>query len=105
MIQRHDKTRGEPQMQEGDPRTPTGLSPCIMASSAMELQLGVFELLLTTHMEMNTNKMRPRSSCAVRRFTCVYLHAQTAVHMLQTNHCYFDHGKNPNAPNLSPMPG
>ena len=31
-------------------------------------------------------------------------HAQTAVHALVTNYGYFDRGKNPNTPNLSPMP-
>ena len=34
--------------------------------------------------------MRPRSSCAVRHFRCVYLHAQTAVHTHLTNHNYFE---------------
>ena len=57
------------------------------------------------HAETKANIMRPRSSRAVQRFKCVYLHAQIAVHAHLTNHCYFDQGKNPNTPNLSPMPG
>ena len=92
-----------PQIYKRDPRPRT--PPRVMASSAMELQLGVFGFLLSTHTETNANKMRPRSSRAVGRFTRVYLHAQTAVHMHLTNHGYFDRGKNPNTPNLSPMPG
>ena len=47
-----------PQIQKGDPRTP--IPPCVMASSAMELQLGVFRFLPTTPMEINAKKMRTR---------------------------------------------
>ena len=43
-----------------------------MTSSAMELQLGVFGILLTTHAETNANKIRPRSSRAVLRFSNYY---------------------------------
>ena len=50
-----------------------------------------------------SNKMRPQSSRAMRRFMRVYLQAQTAVHTHLTNHGYFDLGKKLNTPNLSPM--
>ena len=81
---------------KGDPRT--FIPPCVMAWSAMELQLGVFGFLPTTHTETNTNKMCPRSSRAVRRFTHVYVHAQITVHAHLANHSYFDRGKNLNTP-------
>ena len=74
-------------------------------SSAMELKFGVFRFLPTTHAETNASKMRPRSSRTMQHFTCVYLHTQTAVHTYLMNHGYFDCGKNPNTPNLSPLPG
>ena len=74
-----------------DPRPP--IPPRVMASSAMELQLGVFGFLPTTHKETNANKMRPWSSQAVRHFTRVYLHAQTLVHTHLTNHGYFDNNR------------
>ena len=70
----------------------------------MELQLGVCGFLLTTHTVTHTNKMHPRSSYPVRRFTHVYLHAQTAVRMHLTNHNYFDRGK-PEYPQLQPHAG
>ena len=37
-------------------------------------------------MEINENKMRPRSLSARGHFTRVYLHAQTSVHMHLMNH-------------------
>ena len=40
-----------------------------MVSSAMELQLGVFGFLPTTHMETNANTTSPWSLC----FMCAYL--------------------------------
>ena len=73
-----------------------------MVSSAMGLKLGVFGFLstsATTHTETNTNKIRPRSSRTVRCFTCIYLHAQTAVYKHLMNHSYFDRRKNPNTHN------
>ena len=80
-----------------------------MASSAMGLKLGVFGFLPTTHAKTNAKQMRERSSRAVRRFTRVYLHAadrsRCRWHTHLTNHGYFDNGKNPKTPNLSPMPG
>ena len=51
------------------------ITPYVMVSSAMELQLWVFRFLPTTHMETNANKMRPQSSRAVWRFEHIYLHA------------------------------
>ena len=41
-------------------------------------------------------------------FTCVHLHARTAIHtgdMQLMNHGYFDYGENLNTHNLSPLPG
>ena len=52
-------------------------------------------------METNANKMSPRSLHAMRRFTCVYLHDQTAVYTHLINHGYFDHGKKPEYPQLA----
>ena len=82
-------------------RTP--IPPCVMASPAMELQLGVFWLLADHTLRKNAKKMHPRSSHTVQHFTSVYFHAQTAVHMHLTNLSYFDREKNQNTPNLSPM--
>ena len=48
-----------------------------MASSAMELQLGVFKFLPAVHPETNANKMCPWSSPAMQHFAHVYLHTQT----------------------------
>ena len=45
------------------------------------------------HTCRNTNKMYPRSLCAVQHFTRFYLHAETAVHIHKTNHGCFDCGK------------
>ena len=56
-----------------DPRPPIPLR--VMALSAM----GLFGFLLTKCAKTNAKQMRPRSSCAMRRFTRVYLYAQTAV--------------------------
>ena len=55
----------------------------------------------------HTRGKKTQTKCVydLRRFTRVYFHAQTAVHTNLTNHGYFDRGKNPNTPNLSPMPG
>ena len=64
-------------MYRGDSRPP--IPPCVMASSAMGLKLGVFRFLPTTHTKTNAIQMRPRSLCAVQRFTHVYLHAKTTV--------------------------
>ena len=57
-----------------------------IALSTMELHLGVFRFLPTTHAETNTNKMRPRCLSTVQRFMGVYLHAQTTTHTHLTNH-------------------
>ena len=91
------------QIYKGDPRP--RIPARVITSSAMGLKLGVFRFLPTTHTETHANKMCPRSSRAVRHFTCVYFHTQTAVHTHLTNHGYFDRRKTPNTPNLSPMPG
>ena len=88
------------QILKRNPRTP--ILPCIMASSAVELQLGKFRFLLTTH----TRKQR-QTKCVHNlrtHLTPVYLHAQTAAHTHLLNHGYFDRGKNPNTPNWTPMP-
>ena len=55
------------------------IPPRVVTSSAMGLELGVFGFLPTTYVKTNATQMRPRSLRAVRRFTRVYLHAQTAV--------------------------
>ena len=60
-------------------RSQTSYTACVMASSAMGFKLGVFKFLPTTHTKTNTIQMRPWSLRSVRRFTWVYLHAQTAV--------------------------
>ena len=73
-----------------------------MTSSAMGLILGVVGFLLTTR--GNTCKQNAPTIFA-HRFMHVYFHALTAVHKHLRNHCYFDTGKNPNTPNLSPMLG
>ena len=61
-------------------------------------QFRVFVFLPTIHAETNANKMRPRSSRAVRRFTRVYFYAQTARHTQLSNHGYFDRRKKPEYP-------
>ena len=88
-----------PQIQKGDSRTPIPLR--VMASSAMELHLGVFRFLPTTHTETNANKIRPRSSCREAFHTCL---SSFSDHTQLRNHGYFDHEKNLNTPNWSPMP-
>ena len=53
-----------------------------IASSAMGLKLGVFVfLLVTAHAKTNAKQIYTSTIFArhVERFTCVYLHAQTAV--------------------------
>ena len=72
-----------------------------MASSAMELYLGVLGFLPTTHTETNANKMCPGSSPVVWCFTRDYLHAQTAEHTHLTN-SYFDREKTWNTTQLEP---
>ena len=95
------------QIYKGDPRP--DIPPRVMASSAMGLKLGVYQILPTTHThthtKANANKMHPRSLCAVQRFTRVYLHAQTTAHTHLMNHDYFDCRRNPKTPNLNSMPG
>ena len=55
---------------KGDPRTPK--SPYVMASSAMELILGVFGFLLTSNAETNANKIGPWSfSCCAAYQACL----------------------------------
>ena len=53
--------------------------PRVMASSAMELKLGVCGFLLPTHAKTNAIQMHPRSLRAVWHFMRVHLHAKTAV--------------------------
>ena len=79
--------------------TGRGVPLCVTAASAMELQLGVFGFLTTTHAETKANKMRAQPLRAVQHFTPVYFHAQAAVHTSLLNCGYFDHGKNLNTPN------
>ena len=85
---------------KGDTRA--RIPPCVMASSAMGLKLGVFWFLPTTH-TAHANKMHLRSSRAMRRFMCGYFHTPTAIHTHLMNHGYFDHRKNPETPNLRPL--
>ena len=66
---------------------------------------GIRLFLPTTHAETNANKMHPQSLWVVIRFTCVYLHAQTAVHTHLTNHGYFDSGKKPEYLQFEPYAG
>ena len=83
-------------------RSQNSYASCVMASSAMELPLGVFGCLSTTYAETNTNKMRRRSLRTVQRFTHVYLQAQAAVHTHLMNHGYFDCWNNLNTPTEVP---
>ena len=83
-------------------RTP--IPPLVMTSSAMELQLGVFWLCQTTHAEMNANKMPPRSSRTVRRFTHACLSSSSDRYAPDESQ-FFDRGENPNTPNRIPMLG
>ena len=78
------------------------LPPCVMASSAMALNFGVFRFLPTTHAEIHAKQMRSRSLCAVRRFALVSHRAQIAVQTHRTNHGYFDYGKTRRSPNSVP---
>ena len=48
----------------------------ILWLSAMELQLGVFGVLPTGHVETHTNKMHPGSLRTMQHFTHIYLHTQ-----------------------------
>ena len=87
--------------------------PCVMASSAMGLKLGVFGFLPTTHAKTNTKPVCPRSSHALRHFTHVLSsrsdgRCRWLTHL--TNHGYFDYGENPESdygknPQFEPMPG
>ena len=56
------------------------IPPCVTASSAMGLNLGVFRFLPTTHAKSNAKQMRSWFSRATWLLTCDWLHAQTAVH-------------------------
>ena len=66
-----------PQIYKGDPSP--HIPPCVMASSAMGLKLGVFGFLLTTHAKTNTKQICSWSSRVMWHFTHIYLHSQTAV--------------------------
>ena len=62
-----------------DTRLP--IPSCIMALSAMGLNLGVFGFLPTTHAKASAKQMPSRYSRAAQRLlTCDCLHAQTTVH-------------------------
>ena len=65
----------DPQIYTRDPRPPLPL--CVMASSAMGLNLGVFVFLPTMHAKTDAKPMHPQSSCAMRRF--MHVLSQTAV--------------------------
>ena len=49
-------------------RSQTFYLPRVMASSAMELNLGIFRFLLTTQVKTDIKLMRPQSLCVMRRF-------------------------------------
>ena len=66
-----------------------------MASSAMVLNFRVFGFLPNTHAGANAKQMHSQSSSCSDRSTCRW-----PMHL--TNHHYFDYGKNPKTPNLSP---
>ena len=57
-------------------RDPRPIPPCVMASSAMELNLGVFGFLPPTHAKVNANDKRVYDPLAL-----VCLHAQIAVQL------------------------
>ena len=96
-----------PQIYRGDPRP--GIPPHVMASSAMGLKLLVFGLLSTTHAKTNVKQMHPRSLRPVQHFNTHVSshsdHSRCRGHSHLTNQIYFDYRKNPNTPNLRPVPG
>ena len=71
----------------------------------MELKLGVFRFLPTTHAETNANKMRPRTLRAMRRFMHVYLHRSDRSTYAPDESRLFCSREKPDTPNLSPMLG
>ena len=75
---------------------------CVAFHTRLSSRLDSNTYAPTTHAETNTNKMRPQSSSTVRRFTRVYLHAQTAVHMHLKNQGYFDRRKKRTSPIEAP---
>ena len=81
-----------------DPRPP--MPPCVMGSSAMELQLEVFGFVSTTQVEANTNKMCPRSLRTVQSFKRGYLLSQAICTRQIMVTC--DCRKNLNTPNWEP---
>ena len=91
----------KPQIYKGDPRP--CILPCVMALSAMGLKLGVFRFFADhtrknkhTHTQKCAHDLRaPFYECLSSRRWYTHL----------TNHGYFDYGKNPKTPNLSPMLG
>ena len=61
-----------PQIYKGDPRP--RIPPCVMASSAMGLRLGVFGFLPTTHAKTNAKRMRPWSlRCVVFQRVFIFM--------------------------------
>ena len=66
-----------PQIHTKDTRL--SMPPRVMASSAMDLILGVLRFLPTTPAKASAKQMRSRSSCPAQLLTPDCLHAQTAV--------------------------
>ena len=66
-----------------------------MASSAMELQLGIFGFSPTTH--RNKRKQNASTICAHRKafHVCLFSHSDCSTCTHLTNHGYFDRGKKP----------
>ena len=71
------KQKVGPQIWTGDHGPPIQL--CVLASSAMELQLRVFRFLPTTPAKTNASNMRPQFLRVIRYFASGYLFAQTTV--------------------------
>ena len=88
-----------PQIYKGDPRAP--MIPGVIVSHGAPIGV-IWDF--ADHTSGNKCK-QTASTIFVRRFTHVYLHAETAVHMHLTNHCYFHHRKKPEYPELDPHAG
>ena len=72
---------------------------CVVSHGALIGGIRVF----ADHTCGNEHKQNTSTTFVRRwRFTHVYLHAQTAIHMHLMNHGYFDCGKNPEYPQSEP---
>ena len=77
------------------------IPPCVMASSAMGLNLGIFNFLPSTYAKMNAKQCVHylHALCSILRM--FYLLSQTAVDTVTSqlkNQDYFDYEKNPKTP-------